>query len=114
MLDEHDLFAELEALQPGDPRIFQKIALIKSQTQNKEILMLLDDFQARIAGARLSTWFPRGVGRRLMMVAIALIAVAGAVYVGSLHWLLVLLVIPLFSPPLFSKLVLFIGRLSRG
>ena len=113
MLDEEELFRQMEALEANDPRLLQKIEALKAQTTDEEILALLDNLAAGFAGLRLRAWLPRAAGRRLIMIGICPVAVLGAVYGQSLYWLLLLLLPPLFSPRAMGETLSFIGRLRR-
>jgi hypothetical protein len=98
MLDEKELFRKMDALEAHDPRLPEKIEALRGQTNNEEILALLDNLAARVAGSRLSPWLPRGAERKLIMFGICVVAVLGAVYGQSLSWLFLLLLPSVFSP----------------
>lgn len=113
MLDENELFRQMEALEANDPQLLQKIEALKSQTADEEILAIIDKFAAGIAGSRLRSWLPRGTGRKLAMLGIAAATVFGVVYGQSPYWLLLLLMLPTFSPRVVGEILFFVSRLRR-
>jgi hypothetical protein len=113
MSNEKELFRQMEALEANDPQLLQKIEALKGQTTDAEILVILDKFAAGIAGSRLRSWLPRGTGRKLIMLGIAAATVFGVVYGQSPYWLLLLLLLPTFSPRAMGEALLFISRLRR-
>jgi len=117
MLNEKELFRQIEALDPNDPQLIEKMEALnealRGQTTDAETLAILDTFSARIAGARLHTWLPRGAVRKLIMLGILVFAVFGAVNSRSLYWLLLLLALPTFSPRAMGETFVFIARFRR-
>ena len=71
----------------------------------------LEALQGAVAGALLSTWFPSGIGKRLIMVFIALSGAYGLIAETSVlyvSWLL-----PFFSPRIVGTAAYLMGLLSR-
>ncbi|MDO8283281.1 MAG: hypothetical protein Q7U10_11785 [Thermodesulfovibrionia bacterium] len=68
---------------------------------------------AQIAGLLCRAWFPRDLGRRLIMLLIMIIGFIGLVYD---HKLLMLcwLVLPLFSPRLMGEVLFAIGSVKNS
>ncbi len=65
---------------------------------------------AQLAGVLLSSWLPRDWGRKIIMLIILLLAVFGALKIDVL-FLLLLLILPIFSPRMMGGLIMFIGRI---
>jgi len=87
---------------------------LKHALENRQLMAELrqldPSLEAQIAGYLLSQWFPVGNGRRLLMAAIAITAVGGAL--AGHFWLLwLMLLLPFFSPRLVGETVIFLRRL---
>lgn len=96
---------------PHDPQVLPKIAALKARTSDKDMLVILDNFESQVAGYQLSGWIPRGVGRKFIMMGIVVAAALGVVY-SSLPWLLLLFLLPLFSPRAMGEAAFFSGRVT--
>ncbi len=66
--------------------------------------------KAEISGYLLSQWLPSGWGRKIAMAIIFLIAVLGSF--KSTWFLLLLLLLPLFSPRIVGEVARFFGKLK--
>jgi len=114
MLSPEELLKQIEAIDASDPQLFEKIEALKRQTTNGELLALLDRAADRIAGASLHAWLPRGVVRKLVMLGIVIAAAVGVIESKSLHWLWLLLLLPLFSPRAVGETANFLGQEYRS
>ena len=110
MLDEQELFRQIKQLDVSDPNVLGKIEFLRSQTKDQEVLAVLDNFAAGIAGFRLSTWLPKGLARKLMMLGVVFVVFIGVLQNQSLYWLLLLLLLPMFSPRCVGETLSFIAQ----
>lgn len=67
---------------------------------------------ARIAGTLLSSWLPVGLGRQLVMFALAGLGLFGII-TGRYYLLIAWPAALLFSPRIVGDLAYFVGRMSR-
>jgi len=67
--------------------------------------------KASLAGVLMSSWLPADFGRKTIMLVIFLVAVLGA-FIANGKFLLLLLLLPLFSPRMMGELMVFIGRMK--
>jgi hypothetical protein len=86
--------------------------VIKKITENRELVDRMErenpGVTAKMAGYLLSPWLPIGVGRKIVMVVIFLIALLGSLL--NPFCLLLLIILPLFSPRVIGEIVSFLGR----
>ena len=79
--------------------------------KHPEFKSVLEERKTILAVSMMNHWLPRDMGRRLIMLVILIIGISGAM-AGNSGWLLILLVLPLFSPKAIMKITIIIGYLK--
>lgn len=96
----------------NDPDIFKKIDSLKVEYRSDpEILAILNTFEQQVAGLRLSKWLPKGLARKTAMVLLIVLSLVGMTYFHTAYWLMLLLLVPMFSPRCVGETLMFLGRL---
>jgi hypothetical protein len=90
--------------------------VIKRILENKDLAdeteKVRPGIKAQMAGYLMSPWLPHGTTRKIIMVVIVLIALVGVVYSCKL-FILLLLILPFFSPRIVGEIARFIGMISK-
>lgn len=79
----------------------------------KELEAIKPGITGEIAGYLLHSWLPKGYIRKIIMVLILVIACIGAFIYSKTSFLLLLLILPLFSPRIMGETAYFLGVVSR-
>jgi hypothetical protein len=70
--------------------------------------------KATLAGYLCSFWFPRDIGRRIIMVVITIASLTGYFIYNQKWFLLLLLILPMFSPRIVGETLYCLGWCSRA
>ena len=79
--------------------------------KHPELKSALEEHKTILAVSMMNHWLPRDLGRKLIMLIILIVGISGTM-AGNSNWLLILLILPLFSPKIVMRISIIIGYLK--
>ncbi|MFA5080778.1 MAG: hypothetical protein WC472_04140 [Candidatus Paceibacterota bacterium] len=85
--------------------------ILKEDNLPEDLKDALKETEIALAVLSMNCWLPKDLGRKIIMLVILIIGISGAM-AGNTRWLLILLILPFFSPKIIMKLAIIAGRLK--
>lgn len=85
--------------------------LLKNENLLETERKSLEERKIILAVIEANRWLPMDNGRKIIMLIILIIGISGAM-AGSVKWLLILLILPFFSPKIIMNIAIVVGRIK--
>lgn len=108
--DEYEAIRKITDPDPTDRKGQEDL----TQLENLTGIPIRHEVQSLKVAQELSRWLPRGMARKIIMIAIVLVAFIGGFVYGHKLFYLFLLILPFFSPRIIGRVFILSGKISKN